>query len=230
MGLNEGGQPFPETRWSLIQEARGTSRGLEEWCENYWSPVREYLRALGCKPDDADEIAQKFFQRMLMQGPKSLMPENLSGSFRAYLKRAVKNYLIDCKRAESAQTRGGHLARVDFDLIGEVLPSSAREPDKEFDRLWSIRIMELALGKLRKEAQASGREDFFAELLPFLDGRSSDRSGAIERLGMNEGSFRAALYRYRRRYRTLIEAEVRETVGDDSAFSDEMRHFLGTWT
>lgn len=229
MGLGSGRQHFPDTRWSLIQEAREEGRGLDEWCQSYWLPVREYLRALGCQEDEADEVTQKFFQSLLRQGPERLLPEHLTGAFRAFLKRSVKNFWIDCKIAEYAKIRGGSLQKVGFDQVSDVLPSASANPSQEFDRQWVLRVMEIALERLREEAERSGRGAFFQELVPFLDGRHANRAEVIERLQMNDVSFRAALYRYRRRYRALIEAEVKETVSGEEEFAEEMRHILGAW-
>ncbi len=116
-----------------------------------------------------------------------------------------------------------------FDQVSDVLPSASANPSQEFDRQWVLRVMEIALERLREEAERSGRGAFFQELVPFLDGRHANRAEVIERLQMNDVSFRAALYRYRRRYRALIEAEVKETVSGEEEFAEEMRHILGAW-
>src|SRR6185503_9232603 len=64
-----GETPFLTTRWSVVLEAgRGgeTSRAaLSELCSTYWYPLYAYVRRRGHKQDDAHDLTQAFFARLL---------------------------------------------------------------------------------------------------------------------------------------------------------------------
>ncbi len=222
-----GDAEFPETRWSLIRAARTEVEGLGAWCERYATPAREYLGALGCPADEAEDLVQDFIHRLIRRGPAAGLPEQLDGSFRAYLKRSLRNFLVDRRRAAAAERRGG--GRASLDVTEMELPDAAEAPDVVFDRAWVMRLMELATERLRREFEGGGREEFFEAVAPLLDGRRGP-PGLAGRFGMSEAAFRAALYRLRKRYRALIEAELRETVGDGGSFEVEMRHLMAVWS
>lgn len=217
---------FPDTRWSLIQSARAGEKGLEEWCRLYMLPAREYFKALGCERNQAEDLVQEFMYRLVLKGADSLLPEHLEGSFRAYLKRSLRNFLIDQRRAVMAARRGGGLAELDIAAI--ELASKQESPDIAFDRAWLLRVMDMATERLRQEFTESGKVDFFEAVAPLLDGRRAHASIAAQ-LGMSEAAFRAALYRLRKRYRCFIEEEIRETVTDSQKFEEEMRHLMNIW-
>lgn len=101
--------PFPETRWTLIQRARqedADPAALEEWCRNYWPPVYSYICAQGHDGEAAREFTQGFFENLMVRGPDACLPDRLHGAFRAYLMRSVKNYLTDQWRAAQSQRQG----------------------------------------------------------------------------------------------------------------------------
>ena len=218
---------FPETRWSLIQAARTHSDGLDEWCHRYVAPAREYLGALGCAPNDVEDMIQDFLHRLLRKGPAEALPEKLDGSFRAYFKQSLKNFLTDQRRAASAKRRGG--GSTALDVTEMELENEGHGPDVAFDRAWVTRVMELAAEKLEREFLGGDREEFFQAAAPLLDGRRPPQ-GLAEKFGMSDVAFRAALYRLRIRYRALIESELRETVGDQTSFETEMRHLMAVWS
>jgi DNA-directed RNA polymerase specialized sigma24 family protein len=70
-------------------------------------PAREYLRALGCGADEAQDMIQDFLHRLLVRGADASVAERLDGSFRTYLKRSLRNFVIDHRRAATAGFRDG---------------------------------------------------------------------------------------------------------------------------
>lgn len=220
--------PFPATRWSLIQEARVKSEGLEQWTEVYWKPAMEYYRALGCDQSEAEESVQDFFHQLLDRGPDAVLPEVQKGSFRGFLKKALKNFLIDQKRRQNAIKRGGGVTHQQLD--SNVLNTELGSPDEEFDRAWMLQVLSQAMKKLKAESDRAGQTEFFEAVAPLLDGRTHDRAEILERLGMSDVAFRGALHRLRKRFRNLIYAEIRETISSESDYQDELRYFLQLWS
>ncbi|MCX6923151.1 MAG: hypothetical protein NT154_08080, partial [Verrucomicrobia bacterium] len=71
---------FPATRWSVVLAAghsrvTGASQALEGLCRAYWLPLYAYVRRQGYGPDDAQDLTQEFFARLLVKRYlKLLMP------------------------------------------------------------------------------------------------------------------------------------------------------------
>ena len=85
-GLNAG---FTTTHWSRVLAA-GESKSshgaaaLAELCRTYWYPLYVYVRRLGHAPEDARDLTQEFFARLLEKGFLGTAdPEK--GRFRSFL-------------------------------------------------------------------------------------------------------------------------------------------------
>jgi RNA polymerase sigma-70 factor (ECF subfamily) len=65
-----GSSQFPPTRWSLVVAAGNPERkearsALVSLCERYWYPLYAYLRRCGHPADQAQDLTQEFFIRVL---------------------------------------------------------------------------------------------------------------------------------------------------------------------
>ena len=64
------GEIFATTRWTVVLAAggRGTPQAdvaLEELCRTYWYPLYVYVRRRGHSREDAQDLTQAFFARLL---------------------------------------------------------------------------------------------------------------------------------------------------------------------
>lgn len=228
-----GHRQFVTTHWSLILAARlGGSDGaaaLNQICRAYWPPLFVYARRDGLSPHDAQDAVQSFIADLLArQDLDHVLPEK--GRFRSFLLVAFKNFLISRARGENALKRGGGTLSVTLDA--ETLESLyAREladestPDKAFDRGWARNLMARALDRLAAEHRTSTQARLFAALQPTLmdGGRVRNASEMAAQLGLSAGALAVAATRLRRRYRALIEDEVRQTLADLGDLDEEMR-------
>ena len=65
-----GSSQFPTTRWTLVVAAGDLRRkearsALAFLCENYWYPLYAYARGRGLSREDAEDVTQGFFARLL---------------------------------------------------------------------------------------------------------------------------------------------------------------------
>jgi RNA polymerase sigma-70 factor (ECF subfamily) len=231
-----GETPFLTTRWSVVLQAgRGgeSSRAaLSELCSTYWYPLYAYVRRRGHRPDDAQDLTQAFFARLLEKNVVHAA-DPARGRFRAFLLGSLKNFLANEWDREHAQKRGGGKVPIslDFQAADERFsrePADASTPEREYERNWALAVLERALSRLEAEYAKRGRQKLFARLKPALiasDDEESRRAMALE-LGMTEGAVKVALHRMRGAFRESLRREIAETVGAERDCDDELRALI----
>jgi len=228
------GTIFATTRWTVVLAARGRNTpqadvALEELCRTYWYPLYAYVRRQGHSREDAEDLTQAFFARLLeknyLEGISST-----GGKFRAFLLVAVKRFLANEWDRANCQKRGGGVAPLsldwqDADTRYKIDPPDAVSPDKLYDRAWAITVLEHVIIRLQDEHAADGKAALYAQLKPFLmAGKDALSYGqAATALQMPEGTVRVAVHRLRRRYRELLREEIAQTLSDPTLADEEMQ-------
>lgn len=155
--IGGGERAFPATSWTLLERARKEPAGVEELARLYWKPVYCFLRQAGLKGnEDAKDLAQEFFARIVLDGSLLGRYEPGRGGFRPYLKTALRNFLAQARRDGGAQKRGGQVTIVPLE---DALPDvQALGPEEAFDKAWERTILARALegleARLRREDKA----------------------------------------------------------------------------
>ena len=227
---------FPNTRWSLVIEARGdcdaptARRALDELCQTYWYPIYSYARRRGLTPEDAEDSTQDFFAGLLKRGVfGDLCPEK--GRMRAFLLTAMRRFLSSQWRAQNTLKRGGGQTLISIDIEATESrfasgPVDTKDtPDLSFEKAWAHTLLGVVYEALEKHYLERGQEKLFVTVRPFLAWGESSQPHALvaSQLGMNEASVRTAIHRMRARYRGLLEAEIRETVASQEEAIEELR-------
>ena len=226
---------FPSTSWNLIRGAGKAHREhLERLIYLYWKPAYLYLRAAGRKSiEDAKDLTQDFFARLIERKDwDRLTPER--GSFRGFLKKALKNFMIDAARREQARRPQSGLFLFRFEEVRDAHPTV--DPEKAFDREWlktllrdSIKDLEI---RLKKEGSSNLFDVFKLYCLPedgsgdpsettqFMLGESGGKTYAdvAKQLGLRESDVRKRLARCR----AVLREIVLERIRDYSASEDEV--------
>jgi RNA polymerase sigma-70 factor (ECF subfamily) len=226
---------FQTTHWSVVLQAaqrqEGGGAALEKLCQDYWFPLYSYVRRGGRDAEEAKDLTQEFFARLLEKNWLAQADAN-RGRFRSFLLSALKHFLANEWRKKQAAKRGGGKSVVSLDDTAEALylaePASDLTPEKIYERRWALRLFERALGRLREDHQAAGKLAVFEALEPFLSAEA--REGDYERvgaaLGMSNGAVAGAVHRLRQRYRELVRDEIAQTVTSPAELEDEMRSLL----
>jgi DNA-directed RNA polymerase specialized sigma24 family protein len=228
---------FLTTRWSLI-EAAGAADGeraraaLAELCAEYWYPLYAYVRRVGIGAVEAEDVVQGFFADLLERGDLARVTRG-AGRFRGFLKVAVKHHLANLRDRERAEKRGGGRVRLAVDLEGaaarfEREQGREEEPERSFDRLWALELLERCVAELEAEYVHSGRGEVFAALAGALQGagESFDAAEAARRLASTEGAVRVAAHRLRKRFGERLRARIAETVADPAEVELELDELL----
>jgi RNA polymerase sigma-70 factor (ECF subfamily) len=232
-----GPRGFATTHWSLVMaaatDAASRSRAreaLEQLCGIYWYPLYAFVRSRGHSADDARDLTQSFFARILEAGGFATA-DPARGRFRSWLLGAMKHFLVNEWHRERAQKRGGRATFLELDGLGAearwaLEPAVPREPDAVFDKEWALESVARALASLRTESEARGAGALFAALEGCLTGDESPRRETAAKLGLTESAVKAAVHRLRQRYRAVLRAQIAQTVDDPSDIDDEMRYLL----
>lgn len=229
------GASFPHTRWSVVLAARRepspeSAAALETICRSYWYPLYAYVRRSGQSPHDAQDLTQEFFCRLLEKRWLDAADQG-QGRLRTFLIVAVKRFMAKEWRRLSAQRRGGSQIHVPMDTAFAESRYAADATaglaaDEIFDQQWALALLDLTMGRLRKEFEAAGKPDDFDSLKDCLMAAHGaiDYAAVTNRLGINEGAARVAVHRLRKRFREVYREEISQTLSEGADLDVELRH------
>jgi RNA polymerase sigma-70 factor (ECF subfamily) len=203
---------------------------LEKLCRTYWQPVCAFARRKGWNEEDAKDLTQQFFARLLQRNDfRGLDPGK--GKFRTFLLTAFTHFLAnEYDRVSALKRGGGHaflsLEQLPADELG--LASQEISPGSLYDLRWAQTIVQMALTELTAEMCQAGKETQFSALRCFLtvNAEAGDYALAAEKLGVESSSVPVMVHRLRQRYRELVRAEVAQTVSSPLELEEEMRYLL----
>jgi len=227
---------FATTHWSVVLAAGGpgtpeSAAALEQLCRTYWYPLYAYVRRRGYSPEDAQDLTQEFFLRLLHKHYLGQIDPG-KGKFRSFLLAAINHFLADEWDRASAVKRGGRVTflALDQDSAEQRLAgaSTRHSPEQIFERSWALALLQKVLTRLREEATQAGHAGHFEELKAFLTGEKSPVSYAelTVKLGSSETALRKEVQRLRHRYGELLREEVARTVADPGEFEEELRYLF----
>ena len=228
-----GRSEFPQTRWTLVVAAgnphqKEARSALVSLCENYWYPLYAYLRRRGYRADQAQDLTQEFFIRVL-EGRYLDRADPEKGRFRAFLLTSLKFFVSDEQDRNRAQKRGGGaLLTLEFSSGEERYqrePAHDETPERIFERRWALSVLDRVVENLRSEFVQHGRSEHFERLKVFLLGQSDAPYAALAReINTSEGALKVAIHRLRKRYRELFRQEIADTVADPAEVESELRY------
>src|ERR1044072_3271715 len=93
-----GAVAFATTHWTMVLEAQGESPAardaLEKLCRTYWRPVYSFVRGQGSDPEEAEDLTQGFFARLLERRDLETVRRE-KGRLRSYLLVSLKHFLTN---------------------------------------------------------------------------------------------------------------------------------------
>ena len=232
-----GAAQFATTHWSVVlsageAEASESSASLERLCRTYWYPLYAFVRRKGYSPEDAEDLTQGFFERLLEKHFLKEVDPAL-GRFRTFLLTALKHFLANEWDRVKAVKRGGNVKFVPLDspALEERFCADAsgeEPPERRFDRLWAEAVMDRALAALEEEHRTANKVAQFEVFAEFLSRPPEEdeyaRVGATLRL--NSHAVAVAVSRMRERYQTLIRTEIAHTVANAQEVDAELRYLI----
>jgi RNA polymerase sigma-70 factor (ECF subfamily) len=230
----EAARRFASTRWSLVvaaaqRESPEGEAALATLCRLYWYPLYAYARRRLPQAQDAQDLTQEFFARLLDKNYLR-QADRQRGRFRAFLLAAFRHFLANEQERSHALKRGGSRTSLalDFDS-GERRyrqePSHEATPESLYERGWALTLLQQGLARLREELAGAGKERLFECLKGALTADATPRpySELARELGLSAEALKVAVHRLRRRYGELIRAEIAQTVTTPEEIEDELR-------
>jgi RNA polymerase sigma-70 factor (ECF subfamily) len=225
---------FATTHWTAVLAAgRSNSQqadmALEELCRTYWYPLYAYVRRHGHSREDAEDLTQGFFARLLEKKYLEGVSSD-GGKFRSFLLVALKRYLANEWDRANRQKRGGGVAPLSLDWQDaetryQINPADNLSPDKLYDRAWAVVVLERVVTRLRDESVTEDKAGLYEKLKSFLMLGKSEipYARAAADLKMSEGTVRVAVHRLRKRYRELLREEIAQTLANPAQADEEMQ-------
>jgi len=233
---DRGRGQFVTTRWSVVLAAGadassvGAHEALASLCETYWYPLYAFLRSRGYDTEDAQDLTQAFFARLLEKHAIN-QADPARGRFRSFLLASLKHFAANEHDRDMATKRGGGAPMVSLEVEGaegrfQMEPPSDETPERVFDRRWALTLLARVMSRLEVEASKSGRDAQFERLKTYLTGDRPQLSYAdtAKQLGMSEGAVKVAVHRLRRHFRDLVHDEIAQTVASPEEIADELSH------
>jgi DNA-directed RNA polymerase specialized sigma24 family protein len=232
-----GRNEFPVTSWTLVvaagnQGGQDCRDALARLCEHYWYPVYAYVRRRGYPVQEAQDLTQDFFLRIL-EGRYLDRADRNRGRFRSFLLNSCKFFLSDQADRAHAQKRGAG-AILPFEVSsGEQRyrfePLDSETPDSTFERNWAVSLLDCVVTRLKDEFTQHGSPADFEKLKVFLLGQSEVPYAELAReMGSSEGGLKVAVHRLRKRYRVLFQTAIAETVADPAEVDSEISFLIST--
>lgn len=230
---------FPATHWTLVLTAGQhqlpqAQQALETLCCRYRAPLYSFARQRGCSVEDAEDLTQEFFLRLLQKDVLSGIKRE-GGRFRSFLLTAFKCFLINEWHRAHAKKRGGGATVFALDAPESEFQAVATEeatPETIYEQRWIATLLARVINQLREDYVLAGNGHLFDILRDFLPGadNGADYASASVRANISEATARMSVHRLRRRYREVLRNEIAATVSTPAEINDELRYLLSRVT
>ena len=228
---------FATTNWSMVLAAgnrknKESQIALEQLCLTYWPPLYSYVRRRITDTNEAQDLTQAFFERLLEKDyVADADPQR--GHFRAFLITAFKNFLSkEWAKAKTLKRGGGHCnIPLDF-AVAETQcaldANSGLTAEQSYDKQWAMILLDRVMERLQTEFFTKGKSEHFTELKGYIVGADSETTYAhvAKRLNMTEAAAKKAGSRLRQRYREILRQEISQTVSEPEDIDEEMRNLF----
>src|SRR5438128_8805027 len=147
---DSGRVAFVTTHWSVVLTAQGSSpeaeAALEKLCHTYWWPLYGFVRRNGYTPEEAQDLTQAFFARLLERRDLETVSQE-RGRLRSYLLASIRNFLSKARDRELAVKRGEGRPLISLDDLlarerADQEPAHKLSADRIYQRRWALTLLE----------------------------------------------------------------------------------------
>ena len=231
---------FPATHLSVLDRIRSGDEQLRrhafgDLADGYWRPSYHYLRLhWRLPPEEAEDMVQAFFATAFEKRYVDRYDPS-KARFRTFLRTCLDRFVMNARKAEQADKRGGTVTRLPLDFPGaeRELAAHATTPAADADDLFqreTIRtLFARTVADVAQQYREEGRELVFRVFERYdLAGDDALTYGDVAReLGLPVTQVTNFLFHARRRFRERVLVHLRSLVGTDEEFRAEARDLFG---
>jgi RNA polymerase sigma-70 factor (ECF subfamily) len=162
---------FATTHWSVVLAAGGSDgaqaqEALAKLCQTYWYAVYAYVRSRGQSPEDAQDLTQEFFVRLLEKKSLARITRH-KGRSRSLLLTMLDHFLVDeWKRAKALKRGALKVISLDATLAEtryRLEPVETATPESIFERNRALALLDGMFAQLRGEFNSPYHKNFQSE-------------------------------------------------------------------
>ena len=204
---------------------------MEALCSIYWYPLYGFIRRQGHTPEEAQDLTQEFFARLLERELIRLANQE-RGRLRTFLLASLKNFLVsEWRKGQTLRRNAGSLVSLDADAAEDRYggePSDQLSPDALYDKRWAAALLDQVVCRLGDEYAVQGKRELFERLKTSVWGTAGapPYDEMCSHLGMTKGALKVAVHRLRRRFVELLRTEVANTLTDPADVDGELRYLI----
>ncbi len=237
LSVDDSNARFTTTHWTMVLTARDRSSGeaeaaMERLCRAYWPPLYAFIRREGLASEDARDLTQEFFHRLVWKEWLGQL-QHQRGKFRSFLLTFLKHFLSDQRDHAGALKRGGRQTQLSLDQFEGDERERFEPPERwtaelRHEQAWAHALITRAADRLREEYVSHGQAALFDELKDRQPSEHGAESYAqlSARFGLTEAAVKSAMHRLRRRHREILREEIARTVASPAEVDGEIRHLL----
>jgi RNA polymerase sigma-70 factor (ECF subfamily) len=232
-----GNSSCPSTDWSIVRAAARPNdpagkAALENLCLRYWYPVYAFIRRQGTPEARAEDLTQAFFHHILRNSFLAAADPQ-KGSFKAYLLRTCRNFLINEWKKDNRKIVKGPV--VSLGALRDAadrfdLEPPAPDPEAGFDLDWAYAVLNNALEDVRRGYADRGKAELFDRLrayLPLHDGELPGPQAVSAKAGSQSiEAYKKALHELRVVFARQVQHEMARTLSDPAEVEEEIRILL----
>lgn len=204
-------------QWSIVLQARrqDTARAMEalsRLCQTYWYPLYAYVRLRGHSPQEAKDLTQQFFSRLLQNKTLAYMKRDC-GKFRSFLVSAMNHFLVDeARQGRVTKPQAPSHSPLSEDLRAKLGADGGQR----------------RLRPPKAGIRGSGKGELFVALKHCLasTGAAVSYSELANRLSMAENAVKNMVQCLRQRYGEILREEMANLVATPAELEEELRCFF----
>jgi DNA-directed RNA polymerase specialized sigma24 family protein len=199
---------------------------VSEFADRYYAAIRAFIAALVRRmPDDADDLAQQFFETVVLSGRLFERADPHKGRFRPYLKQAIRNFLVDERRRDARTVQSD--VRPDAVASGwdTIASETSPAPDEALLRAWGQSLVAIAVKRLEAACASNGQTEHY-QLFARRYLRDPDHPPSWREVGaafgLDEKIARSRAETAARRFRALLRDLVASDIGSEADVDNEL--------
>ena len=233
-------EAFHTTRWTQIHHIQDPTYEqnqvlIEQLLQRYWKPVYCHLRYKGHSNETAKDLTQGFFYEIVLGKDLISKAEQSKGKFRTYLLTALDRYVSTVHRNENRQKRSpaNPMASLDTESVEHLSITGQQESVDVFNYTWACQVLDEVVAALEQEYTEGGKAahwHVFRDriLQPILNGTTPPSLGQLCEQYVVEDESKASnmIITVKRRFRTLLKAQLSQNVSTDEEAEEEYHDLL----